>query len=200
MVLEWVEGEFGEGTCFHYENYSLDTPFYKVVFDEKHYIKSMIDKSLNRELRGNGYALNTLLMAEDVPIAWDSWDIDADIELKFKDSAELLSSEIVSDGLVEFRIRNHYKLTAKSSLLQDVIFYSDSKQVKFETLMNWQDDHRLLKTVFDTSVFADFARQELQFGYMKRPTTRNTDIEKPSSRCAIINTPICQKTNMVLPC
>ncbi|WP_220138846.1 alpha-mannosidase [Paenibacillus anseongensis] len=177
-VLERVEGELKEGSCFHYGNHTLDTPFYKVVFDEKSYIKSMIDKGLNRELRGDGYALNTMLMAEDVPTAWDSWDIDADIELKFKDNAELLSSEIVSDGLVEFRIRNHYKLTAKSSLQQDVIFYSDSKQVKFETLMNWQDDHRLLKTVFDTSVFADFVRQELQFGYIKRPTTRNTDIEK----------------------
>ncbi|BFT70783.1 alpha-mannosidase [Paenibacillus sp. P36] len=177
-VLERVKGELNERSCFHYENHTLDTPFYKVVFDEKSYIKSMIDKGLNRELRGDGYALNTLLMAEDVPTAWDSWDIDADIELKFKDNAELLSSEIVSDGLVEFRIRNHYKLTAKSSLQQDVIFYSNSKQVKFETLMNWQDDHRLLKTVFDTTVFADFARQELQFGYIKRPTTRNTDIEK----------------------
>lgn len=178
VVLEQVEGEPSQATCFHYDDNTLETPFYKVVFNEKMYITSLIDKSLNRELRGQGYALNTLLMAEDVPTAWDSWDIDADVELKFKDSAELLTSEIVSEGLVEFRIRNHYQLTAKSSLMQDVIFYGDSKQMKFETRMNWQDDHRLLKTVFDTSVFADFARQELQFGYIKRPTTRNTDIEK----------------------
>ncbi|NBD27017.1 alpha-mannosidase [Paenibacillus sp. T1] len=178
VVLEFAKGEPVQGSCFHFENNVLDTPYFTVVFDEKKYIKSMMDKSLDRELKGRGYPLNTLLMAEDVPAAWDSWDIDADIELKFKDCSELLASEIVSDGLVEFRVRNHYKLTAKSSLHQDVIFYGDSKQVKFETVMDWQDDHRLLKTVFDTSIFADFARQELQFGYIKRPTTRNTDVEK----------------------
>ncbi|UKS29482.1 glycosyl hydrolase-related protein [Paenibacillus sp. HWE-109] len=177
-VLERIEGYPGQGSCFTFDGKVLDTPFFKVVLDDRRYIKSFIDKSLNRELRGEGYALNTLLIAEDVPTAWDSWDIDADIELKFKNSAVLLASEIVSDGLVEFRIRNTYKLTEKSSLVQDLIFYSDSKLVKFETLMNWQDDHRLLKTVFDTNVFADFARQELQFGYIKRPTTRNTDMEK----------------------
>ncbi|MBW7453018.1 alpha-mannosidase [Paenibacillus sepulcri] len=178
VVLERVEGYPAEGSCFTYDGTVLETPLYKVVLDERKYMASIIDKSLNRELRGQGYALNTLLIAEDVPTAWDSWDIDADIELKFKDSAVLLGSEVISDGHVEFRIRNRYKLTAKSSLIQDMIFYSGSRQVKFETLMDWQDDHRLLKTVFDTNVFADFARQELQFGYIKRPTTRNTDMEK----------------------
>ncbi len=44
--------------------------------------------------------------------------------------------------------------------------------------MNWQDDHRFLKTAFDTTIFSDFARQEVQFGYIKRPTTRNTAAEK----------------------
>ncbi|ULL15140.1 alpha-mannosidase [Paenibacillus sp. H1-7] len=178
VVLERVPGDPGEGSCFAFDGTVLDTPLIRVVLDDRKYITSFIDKSLNRELRGQGYALNTLLIAEDVPTAWDSWDIDADIELKFKDCAVLLDSEIISDGLVEFRIRNTYKLTEKSSLIQDIIFYSDSKQVTFETMMNWQDDHRLLKTVFDTNVFADFARQELQFGYIKRPTTRNTDMEK----------------------
>lgn len=42
----------------------------------------------------------------------------------------------------------------------------------------WQDDHRLLKTAFPTSILSDFARQEIQFGHVKRPTTRNTSIEK----------------------
>ncbi|WP_208543853.1 alpha-mannosidase [Paenibacillus protaetiae] len=177
-VLELEAGYPAAGSCFTYDGRVLDTPLYKVVLDERGYMASLIDKSMNRELRGQGYALNTLLMAEDVPTAWDSWDIDADVELKFRDNAVLLASEVISDGEVEFRIRNAYRLTERSSLVQDVIFYAGSKQIKFETVMDWQDDHRLLKTVFDTSILADFARQELQFGYMKRPTTRNTAVEQ----------------------
>ena len=141
-------------------------------------MKSFIDTTVNRELKGEGYALNTLLIAEDVPLAWDSWDIDADYELKLRDSAVLLDSKVISKGEVEFRTRNTYKLTEKSTLTQDIIFYADRSEVRFETKMDWQDDHRLLKTAFDTTVFSDFSRQEMQFGYIKRPTTRNNNLEK----------------------
>ena len=59
-----------------------------------------------------------------------------------------------------------------------MIFSAASPMVRFETLMDWQDDHRFLKTAFDTSVFSDFVRQEIQFGYLKRPTTRNNSVDK----------------------
>ena len=131
-----------------------------------------------REVTGAGYPFNTFLVAEDLPAEWDNWDVDADLEMKFKDCAKLLSSEVVSDGPVELRIRNRYQLTEKSTLTQDMIFSAASPMVRFETLMDWQDDHRFLKTAFDTSVFSDFVRQEIQFGYLKRPTTRNNSVDK----------------------
>ena len=48
----------------------------------------------------------------------------------------------------------------------------------FDTVTNWQDDHRFLKTAFDTSVQSRFARNEVQFGYIERATYRNTSWEK----------------------
>jgi alpha-mannosidase len=83
-----------------------------------------------------------------------------------------------------------------------MVFFADSPEVRFETLMDWNNDHRFLKTAFDTSVFADFVRQEIQFGHMKRPTTRNdsgeqakfevlnhkfTDLSEPNFGVAILN-------------
>jgi alpha-mannosidase len=59
-----------------------------------------------------------------------------------------------------------------------MIFYTDRPEVKFETIMNWQDNHRFLKTAFDTTIHSDFTRQEVQFGYIKRSTNRNTAVEK----------------------
>ena len=122
--------------------------------------------------------MNTFLLAEDVPAQHESWDIDADIELKLRPEAVLLTREVVSDGALEFRIRSTYQLSEKSSLAQDMVFFAHSPEVRFETIMEWHDDQRILKTAFDTSVFTDFARQEVQFGYLKRPTTRNTSVEK----------------------
>ena len=58
------------------------------------------------------------------------------------------------------------------------MFSANSPLVRFETLMDWQDDHRFLKTAFDTDIFNDFVRQEIQFGYLKRPTTRNNSVDQ----------------------
>jgi alpha-mannosidase len=157
---------------------TLSTPYAKVTFDEKGCIASFIDLRNGRELCGEGYALNTFLLAEDVPVSYDNWDVDADIQLKFHDCAQLLSRKTVSTGPVAHIIRSTYRLTPKSTLTQDMIFLADSAEVRFDTQINWNDDHRFLKTAFDTAIFTDFARFEVQFGNVKRPTTRNTTIEQ----------------------
>lgn len=177
-VLEFTEEYQEEKSPFFAEGRSLETPAVKVVFNEKGYMESFVDKRNGRELRGEGYGLNTLLMAEEVSLGWDNWDVDADYECKLRDCGELLSSEVVSEGAVEYRIRNRYRLSSKSTLEQDVIFYADSPEVVFETRMDWQEEHRFLKTAFDTSIHADYASQEVQFGCIHRVTNRNTRIEK----------------------
>ncbi len=178
VAVNLVEGEPKSNTLFIRKDNVLHTPWAMITFNDKMFIESFYDLQEQRELRGEGYALNTFLIAEDMPNYWDSWDIDADIELKFKDSATLLSSEVISEGAVEYRIRNHYQLSEKSSVIQDMVFYADRIQARFETQMDWQDDHKFLKTAFDVSIHTDFARQEIQFGYLRRSTSRNTKAEK----------------------
>lgn len=178
VMLQLVPGTVSQKSAFVQEDNSLITPLEKVVFSEKGYLESYVDLEENRELCGEGYALNTFLVGEEVSRSWDNWDVDADFECRLKDQAELLSREVVSDGEVEFRIRSSYRISSKSTLQQDMIFYADSKEVRFETAIDWQDEHRFLKTAFDTSVFTETARQEVQFGYISRPTTRNNSEEK----------------------
>lgn len=164
-------------SAFVYNGNKLTTPFAEIEFDENGFISSFIDKQADRPLV-DGLPFNTFIMAEDVPSSWDNWDIDADIELKFKPCAELLKREVVSDGAVAFIIRSTYKISEKSTITQDMIFFADSPEVRFDTYMDWNDNHRFLKAAFDTNVCEDFARQEIQFGYCKRPTTRNNSIEQ----------------------
>jgi len=169
-----------EESPFSLEGNKLTTPYAEIEFDEWGYIASFRDMTAGgRQLCSKeGYAFNTFLLAEDVPSEWDNWDIDADLDYKFRPVKELLSREIVSWGCVELRIRSTYCLTGKSKLVQDMIFYADSPLVRFETLVDWQDHHRFLKTAFDTALHVSEARHEIQFGHVKRPTTRNNDIEK----------------------
>jgi len=178
VTVKLCEGTPQGASPFVYNGNVLETKLLHVEFDELGFITSLIDKRIGRELRGSGLPLNTFLMAEDVPSAWDSWDIDADLEMKLTPTAQLLSRKVVANGAVEFRIRSEYKISQLSRIVQDMVFFASSTEVRFETLMDWQDDHRLLKTAFDTTIHTDFVRQEVQFGYLRRPTTRNTNEEK----------------------
>ena len=155
----------------------VTTPFAHITFDENGAIASFIDRSNGRQLV-SGLPFNTFLMAEDVPAAWDNWDVDADLEPKFAPVGRLLSREIVSDGPVELRIRSRWTLSDKTTLTQDMIFDAHTPLVIFETALDWQEDHRMLKAAFDTSLLADGVRNEIQFGYIRRSNHRSTSEEK----------------------
>lgn len=178
ISLTWIPGTPEGESAFTVDGKTITAPHERIVLNEKNYIASYFDLEADRELRGDGYALNTFLFGEEVSAGWDNWDVDADFESRLTDCAVLEKSEIVSDGPVELRIRNQYRLTEKSDITQDMILYAGTKEIRFETRMNWQEEHRFLKTAFDTSVFTDQALQEVQFGYIKRPTTRNDSVEK----------------------
>ena len=59
-----------------------------------------------------------------------------------------------------------------------MVFHATSAQVDFETEVDWQDKHRFLKTGFCTTLQANTARHEIQFGHCQKPTTRNNTLEQ----------------------
>ena len=176
--INLVKGEASAESAIEFCGNKASTPLADITFDEKGYISSYFDKRANREVRGEGYALNTLLIGEDLPTAWDNWDIDADLECKLNDDGVLLEREVVSHGEAALIIRSKYQITDKSTVTQDMIVFADSAEIRFDTLMDWQDHHRFLKAAFDTAVESRFARSEIQYGNVLRPTTRNNSIEK----------------------
>lgn len=155
----------------------LTTPFAEITFDANGGIASMIDRRNGRELV-QGLPFNTFLMAEDLPASWDNWDVDADIEEKFAPVGTLLSREVVADGPVELRIRCKWAISEKSTIEQDLVFSASSPMIVFDTVMNWQEEHRFLKTAFDTALHCDGVRNEVQFGCIRRSNHRSTDVEK----------------------
>ena len=178
VKINLIKGKADGASEIAVDGNRLSTPFADITFDEKGYIESLIDKRAKREVRGEGYPLNTFLMAEDLPHMWDNWDIDADLDCKFADDSVLLSREIISHGAAAVIIRSKYGISKKSTIVQDAIYFADTAEIRFDTVMDWQDNHRFLKTAFDTSVKNSFARFEIQYGNVMRPTTRNDSVEK----------------------
>ncbi|MBB6729545.1 alpha-mannosidase [Cohnella zeiphila] len=163
---------------FRFAGDRLETPFAVVRFDEHGYIASFADKASGRELRGEGHPLNALLLGEDLPGAWDNWDIDRDQAGKLRLQTALVSREIAADGPLQFRIRSEYRIGNASSLKQDIVFHSDTPRVDFETAIDWNEKHRLLKAGFDVALLATCARHEIQFGHVERPTHDNTPYDQ----------------------
>jgi len=152
---------------------SIETPHVRVQIDDTGRITSYIDTASQRELVVPGAAFNTFVLGEDLPVAWDNWDIDRDQRLKQQIDHRLLSQHVVADGPVQLRVRSTYAIGRESRIIQDMIFHADSPQVDFDTVIEWGDAHQLLKVVFTLDLLADQARHEIQYGHVERPTHEN---------------------------
>jgi len=177
QALSYTDAPCGDASPFTLKDDRLQTPFAEIRFDQNGFIASMTDRRTGRELV-QGLPFNTFLMAEDIPAKWDAWDVDADLHEKFRPCATLVSREVIADGPVELRIRSTYRLTELSTITQDMVFDAASPMISFDTVMDWQEEHRFLKTAFDTALLCDGARSEIQFGHIRRSNRRSTDAEK----------------------
>jgi len=150
---------------------SVETPFAVVKFDEAGRIVSLVDKASGREIAAG--VLNGFISGEDVPESWDNWDVDADQALKMRDENRLISREVAADGPLQLRIRSKYKIGLSSSITQDIVFHSGTPRIDFDTVIDWSEKHTLLKAAFDLAIYSDYARHEIQYGHVERPTHRN---------------------------
>jgi len=167
---------------FFYDKDHIETPFASIRLDRNGAIASILDKSANRELRNfHGAPLNTFYLGEDVPLLWDNWDVDPDIDMKLKPQLNLISQKAVCDGPLQLRIESQYKIGNQSTLKQHMIFYRNTPQIDFETVLDWNEKHSFLKVGFDVDILSPTMKNEIQFGHIERPTHRNTSWDAAKS-------------------
>ncbi len=172
-VLPLADGPDQAQSPFTVTDEQIETPLLRVCFDGEGRIVSLFDKQVGRDVCIPGGAINALLIGEDVPLAHDNWDIDADQDLKMETDHRLLSRKVVADGPLQLRIRSEYEIGLRSRLTQDMVLHSQSKQIDFETRVEWAEGYRLLKAAFDINVASGEALHEIQYGHVARPTHTN---------------------------
>ena len=188
---------------FVYDGVTLQTPFVRIVFDDNGYIASLTDRESGRELRkSGGEPLNVFLFGEDVPLNYDNWDVEYNTVRNLKPVHGFQGRQVVADGAVEIRLRSTFEIGDGTTLVQDMVCYADTPRIDFHTLVHWNSPHRLLKAGFDLDIAAPYARCEIQYGAIRRPTTQNnslelakfevcnrnyTDISEPSFGAAVLN-------------
>jgi alpha-mannosidase len=158
---------------FVYKDDELLTPFYRLRFDDAGRIISLVVLEQNRELVAAAGCFNRFISAQDMPVLWEAWDIDADWTRFITEETRLVYTEVITEGTLCFRLRRTYTIGVVSELIQDSVFYAQERRIDFETKVSWHERRKLLKVGFDTAFDATQVRCEVQYGHIMRNATRN---------------------------
>jgi alpha-mannosidase len=99
---------------------------------------------------------------------WDAWDLDSMAEMQPVKTEEAVSLEIKEAGPIVARLSLRRPLH-KSAVEQTISLRRNSRRIDFETTIDWQESHKLLKVAFPVNIFATEAIHEIQFGHLRRP-------------------------------
>ncbi len=155
------------------ESFVLENDLVRYEFDNNGFIYSAYDKEANKQILAAGQKGNVLSLYEDRPLNWDAWDIDIFYEKQLLENAQLESRNWLCSGAVRQGIKQSFKI-GNSKITQKIYLTSNSKRLDFETDVDWQEDHKMLRVSFGVNVYSDTATFEIQYGHVRRNTHRNT--------------------------
>lgn len=147
----------------------LENEFIKAEFNKKGELVSLISKETGAEFLSA--KSNRFRMYQDMPTFSDSWDIDSfyektELELDDGEAKAEYSGNLYSSLIIKKKIHN-------SEIRQRVILRKNSRRLDFETEVDWNETHKLLKVDFNTNIHTEEMLSEIQFGHVKRPNHKN---------------------------
>ena len=147
----------------------LENDLIRAEFNAKGEMISLVDKKKKMEFLSG--PSNVFRMYQDMPAFCDAWDIDSfyeNVEIQMDPAAAVPGTKGALGASLVIR-----KKLPNSEIVQKVSLKKDSRCVDFETTVNWQESHRLLKVDFNTNIHAEEMVSETQYGHVRRPTHRN---------------------------
>ncbi|MCL2532554.1 MAG: glycosyl hydrolase-related protein [Nocardiaceae bacterium] len=152
---------------------TFDNGVLHLVFDGSGAISSAVDLTRRRELVGLGGRLNELVLHQDLPNAFDAWDVDVHYlgSSTVVDGVEALEIERHENGAVSLVVERSF---SRSHVRQRTTLHPGAREVDFAIEVDWHEAERLLKVAFPLDVRAESSTSEIQFGHVSRPTHQNT--------------------------
>ncbi len=151
------------------ENITLSNGCLSVTFNRRGELLRCLDSKGNARISGKA---NVLKLYKDTPRIFDAWDIDSMYHQQPVDLDGESHMELVEANAWFATLRVKRKIS-NSLWVQDITLAADSARIDFKTHVDWNEQHRLLKVAFPTGIHADEGLNEMQFGYVKRPTHRS---------------------------
>ncbi|KAJ7872246.1 glycoside hydrolase family 38 protein [Mycena leptocephala] len=142
-------------------------------------ITSLVDVQLGRELIQEG-ATGGLVIFEDRPNFWDAWDVEIH-HLEKATQLEFANVSVVAQGPLRASVRaeveygdSRISVTISLDAVPASTKLDSRGMFRFDAWVDWHQRHEFLKFELPLAISSDNATYETQFGWVQRPTHKNT--------------------------
>lgn len=161
------------------DGYLMENEKVKARINGRGEVISFVLKESGREFADG--PMNRFRLFKDVPRLFDAWDIDSNyVQQEIEAAFDITLEPVTVPGRTE-GLEAVLKVTGRiseSSYTQYIRLAADSSRLEFDTVIDWKELHRLLKTAFPVQVYAENGINEMQFGFVERPTHRSRAYDK----------------------
>lgn len=159
----------------------LENDLLRICFNLDGTIGSIVDLELGREvLTGSSNTLTVYIDSmENGSDPWaagsSAWDLSDNYRDKIHENFKLNGVTPVLDG-PKASLMMEYQY-GKSILTQEVTITRGSRRIDFNTICDWNETGRMLRTNFKVNLAANEMTRGIQFGAVKEPLHKNTEWE-----------------------
>lgn len=155
----------------------IENDYFRLEFSEGGCLSSIYDKVAGRNLLKKGEKGNLLEIYYDKPKKYDAWNIDKEHLNHRYIIDNLVSMKLVEDNSVR-KVVEVIKTYNNSTIKQNIMIYNKIPRIDFETVVDWHETHRLLKTCFPVDIHTNTATYEIGYGNIERSNNNNTSWEQ----------------------
>ncbi|MBL8026287.1 MAG: alpha-mannosidase [Fibrobacteres bacterium] len=172
----------------------LENNLIRYTFSKEGRLIEALDKETNTSILTSDRPANTFSIYEDRPSRFDAWEIEFFYTEMKLGEAEIVDSGKVQAGPLYSSIDFTFK-TGESEIRQKASLLFNTKRLEFHTFVDWKESHKMLRVAFPTTITADEASYDVQYGTIKRSTKVNNShefacFESVGHRYADISNPV----------
>ena len=151
----------------------LENDLVRYEFDANGALISVLDRETGRSLLVPGGTGNEFTLYADMPNEYDAWDVD-----EFYRDRPVVKAHATASARFDTPVRQTLllKLAIGDSFIeQTVSLDAGSRMLRFDTKVDWREEHRMLRVAFETALTeVNDANFDIQYGFLARPAHVNT--------------------------
>lgn len=157
--------------------YRIHTPWLQVIVGRDGELYSVFDTKKKRELIKKGRSANRLKLLEDIPVEWGSaWETTT----KRNDKPSIAATEInccIKEHNLFYTVIETSRRIHHSRIYQDIIIYHDEPLIAFQSTVDWNEHHKILRVEFPVDIHSSTAKFDIAFGNTEYPNHATTSFD-----------------------